>query len=136
MFTFKEEMGFHEIIDNAHCHPPSLERLNLRYKHFIQPAEHLFENSSVLDLGCHNGKFCYAAHQLNSSNIVGVDSEEKYIEIARQKVPFDNCKFIASDVEEFVSNLEQTFDIVMCLGVLYYIDPLPFLKNISKICFR
>ena len=126
---FRDEEGFHMSSNPAHCFPPSLDQLNLRYLHFISPIQECFLGSRVLDLGCHNGKFSHAAIRLGAKEVVGVDKNPAYIEEAKHKVP--QGKFY----EEDILNVDLgKFDVVLCLSVLYYVEPLPLLQKLRKIC--
>ena len=85
---------------------------------------------SFLDLGCGNGwvvrkmlkeKLCNKA--------VGIDGSINMITNA--KAFNDNCKYIVGDLEEI--ELQQKFDVIHSMEVLYYIDePADLLEKIAK----
>ena len=130
MNFFTEDLKLHIVLNNKDCHPSSIERLNFRYSHFIENISYKFKNASVLDIGCHNGEFCYAAKKLGASKVVGIDCEKEYIDYAKKNV--FGVDFICGDFFDFQS---EKFDIVLCLGVLYFYDPLKlliFCKKMTK----
>ena len=85
---------------------------------------------SFLDLGCGNGwvvrkmlkeKLCNKA--------VGIDGSINMITNA--KAFNDNCKYLIGNLEEI--ELEQKFDVIHSMEVLYYIDkPADLLEKIAK----
>ena len=94
---------------------------------------------SVLDIGSHIGTFAWAALQLGAKFVHGIDVEKRTIE--RCEILFQgegvdkvNYKFEVGDVFEFLEGIkENSFDTVLCFGVLYYMtEPYHLLKLMAR----
>ena len=85
---------------------------------------------SFLDLGCGNG--WVVRKMLNEklcNKAVGIDGSINMITNA--KAFNDNCKYLTGDLEEI--ELQQKFDVIHSMEVLYYIDkPADLLEKIAK----
>lgn len=135
---FKEAQKFHLIISNEYEYPPSLARLNSRYNCFFHPIKHKFKSAKVLDIGCHNGGWIYASYCSGATLVVGIENKEKYVNLARLNL--NNCD-VLEDVtpiihgdclEEMLKYPAGYFDIILCLGVLYFLDCKKFFHQ----CYR
>ena len=85
---------------------------------------------SFLDLGCGNGWVVRKMLQeVLCNKAVGIDGSINMITNA--KAFNDNCKYIVGDLEEI--ELQQKFDVIHSMEVLYYIDePADLLEKIAK----
>ena len=85
---------------------------------------------SFLDLGCGNGWVVRKMlTEVLCKEAVGIDGSINMITNA--KVFNDSCKYLVGDLEEI--ELEQKFDVIHSMEVLYYIDrPAELLEKISK----
>lgn len=129
---FNEQQDFHLTSTIA----SSIDRLNFRFNHFLLPIKDKFNNAKVLDLGSHNGRWTYASIKLGAKFVFGVEKDKSYIDKAREslsKLNINNYDFECCDVIDY--KFEKRYDIVLCLGLVYYIfDYLFFLKKIRTIC--
>ena len=115
------------------------EAVNVRSQILLdENIEHIKEKR-ILDLGCHFGTFSYIALQLGAESVLGVDSSVDLIKQAKEmytasSVPEDKYDFIIQDVVQYLENLsENSFDTILCFGLLYYIpDNYHFLKLLKK----
>mgnify|MGYP001389800721 CR=1 FL=1 len=98
-----------------------------------------FRNLSILDIGCFDGYYLTNLYDLNFKRMVGVEPKQKNIDKGKRIRKFLNInepkiEFINSDIENF--SINEKFDIVMCLGVMYHLpDHFKFfekIKNLSK----
>jgi len=79
-----------------------------------------FKDKNILDLFCYVGSWSIVAGTNNAKSVIGVDSSEKALELARKSAIENNvdskCTFIKSDVfsllREFV-NQKQKFDVIV-----------------------
>jgi tRNA (mo5U34)-methyltransferase len=102
--------------------------------HFLgdYPAAHwrTFENAipwdlhgrRVLDVGCNAGFFAIRMKERGAARVVGIDSDERYLEQARfaAGVLGTEIEFRQLSVYE-VGRIGERFDIVLFMGVLYHL---------------
>jgi SAM-dependent methyltransferase len=118
--------------------PYTYEAVNSRADILLSENKKHIEGKTVLDIGCHFGTFSYLCSKLNATNVVGIDSDKNLIEeavILKEYYNVSNLNFYQADVLEYLNNLEEnSFDTVICFGLLYYIpDNYAFLKLIKKV---
>jgi tRNA (mo5U34)-methyltransferase len=77
---------------------------------------------SVLDIGCNAGFYSLEMARRGAERIVGIDSENKYLEQARFAADVEgfNIEFRKLSVYE-VAQLKEQFDWVLFMGVLYHL---------------
>ncbi len=98
---------------------------------FQMPAS--ARGKSFLDVGCWEGANCVEAVRRGASPVVGVDlctSQE-----LRENVEEHDFQFLQLDVfsEKFLAL--DTYDIVLCSGVLYHVEnPISLLFRLRKVC--
>jgi SAM-dependent methyltransferase len=69
---------------------------------------------SVLDLGCADGNFSFEL-DLHTDNVIGIDSSEEVLKIAREQCP--HIEFKQGLAEHFT--LEKPVDVVVCSSLLH-----------------
>jgi tRNA (mo5U34)-methyltransferase len=77
---------------------------------------------SVLDIGCNAGFYSLEMARRGAARIVGIDSEDTYLEQARfaAEVEGFNIEFRKLSIYE-VAQLKERFDWVLFMGVLYHL---------------
>jgi 23S rRNA (cytosine1962-C5)-methyltransferase len=75
----------------------------------------IVKNKKVLDLCCYTGSFSIIAKLSGAKEVVGVDSSKQAIEIAKQNAKLNNVQinFVDAEVEEFLKNNKEKFDVVI-----------------------
>ncbi len=95
--------------------------------------QHYIKNDNprwkLLDLGCGTG-LCGELFKDWASELVGVDISSKMIDVAREKDCFD--ELIASENEEYLSHIENRFDLILAADVFIYQGDL---SKILSACF-
>jgi tRNA (mo5U34)-methyltransferase len=90
-----------------------------RFSHAI-PEE--LTGRSVLDIGCNAGFYSIEMKKRGASRVVGVDTDERYLEQARfaAQVTGQEIEFERMSVYD-VGSLGEKFDLVIFMGVLYHL---------------
>lgn len=119
--------------------PYSFECLNARVNNLLVKNLDAIKGKRVLDMASHIGTFSYAALQLGADFIQGVDTEKRTVLKCRelfeaQKVDRQRYKFEIRDAFDLLeSSPENSWDTILCLGMLYYTtEPLRLLKLMQK----
>jgi SAM-dependent methyltransferase len=119
--------------------PYSFECLNARVDNLLVNNQDAIKGKRVLDMASHIGTFSYAALQLGADFIQGVDTEKRTVVkcgelFEAQMVDRQKYKFEVRDAFELLENSpENSWDTILCLGMLYYTtEPLRLLKLMQK----
>lgn len=109
------------------------------YDRFILSMNHVrkYKLETAFDVGCGSGRYAYALAQLGVRRIVGLDFSQTMIDLAvknTSKIQGANeiFEFICCDFMEFQT--EETFDVVLAMGLFDYInDPILVLKKMKML---
>ncbi len=120
--------------------PYHYECLNGRVDTLLARNADVIKNCRVLDLASHMGTLSHAALQLGARHVHGVDTEAAMIRkgedlFSRMQVPPDSYRFEVQDVFEFLEAREpDSFDTVLCFGLLYYVmEPFRLLQLMARV---
>jgi tRNA (mo5U34)-methyltransferase len=93
-----------------------------KFRHFAHAIPMDLRGKSVLDVGCNAGFYSFEMKRRGASRVVGIDSEDMYLEQARfaAQVLGQDIEFHKLSVYE-VGSLREKFDIVIFMGVLYHL---------------
>jgi 2-polyprenyl-3-methyl-5-hydroxy-6-metoxy-1,4-benzoquinol methylase len=122
MSAFFDEFGrFYETSETG----ATSARLNKRYELIIASSRQHFSGARVLDIGCHDGRWSFAAHKAGAAHVTGIEPRGHLVRNARETFAFygiadDRYRFVESDAFEFLSKCESGFDVILCLGFLYH----------------
>jgi tRNA (mo5U34)-methyltransferase len=84
------------------------------------PAD--LHGKSVLDVGCNAGFYSLQMKQRGADRVVGIDSDEKYLEQARFAAQVSGAEIEFRKLSVYrVSELKEKFDVVLFMGVLYHL---------------
>lgn len=75
----------------------------------------IVNGKKVLDLCCYTGAFSILSALSEAKLVVGVDSSSYAIELARENAKINNVEvnFIEADIEDFLSNNDTKFDVII-----------------------
>lgn len=102
-----------------------------RRRYFFDPLVRLCGGSlrgrSVLDLGCNAGFWSLAAVEHGCDRVCGIDGRAMHVEQAElvfevKGVPASRYRFVHGDVLDFDLSSLGSFDVVLCLGLLYHVN--------------
>src|SRR5438105_7655429 len=97
------------------------------------------ETIRLLDLACHEGIYAieFARH---GANVLGVEGRQAHIEkalFAKDALSVKNVDFVQDDVRNLSKDKYGSFDVVLCLGILYHLDVpdvFTFVERIAEVC--
>jgi len=102
-------------------------RLNSRYQALIEWNNSIINDSSILDLGSHDGRWSFAAIKNGASFVLGIEARHHLI-INSQKnmqkygISLKKYSFIEGDVIEEIKKIKsESFDVIFCFGIFYHI---------------
>jgi SAM-dependent methyltransferase len=105
---------------------PSRARLNARWRAIVGWNEAAFAGRRVVDLGCHDGRWSFAALKAGAAHVIGIEARTHLLRKAEQNfghygVAADSYRFIAGDAVAALRGLEAgSVDVVLCLGFFYH----------------
>ncbi len=102
----------------------------------LHPDE--IKGKTILDLGCCIGAMGAWALKYGAAHYTGVEVQSEYSKCAEQELSKffiqESFTIINDDIINFLIKNSSTFDIIICLGVVYSLtDILAFIKNITRI---
>jgi len=113
-----------------------------RKKYILNPIIKLcggsLKGKRVLDLGCNSGFWSLSVIEEGADFVLGIDARQMFIEQANfvlevKEVDKSRYKFIAGDIFDIDFLEFGTFDIALCLGLLYHVNkPILLLEKIAK----
>jgi tRNA (mo5U34)-methyltransferase len=111
---------------------PHLQRLWTGIQRHI-PED--LSGKSVLDIGCNAGFFSVAAKRRNADYVLGIDASAGFLKQAEfvRDVLGLQIEYKNMSIYELPA-LARTFDIVLCLGVIYHCaDPFRAAENVASV---
>lgn len=105
---------------------PSRSRLNARWRAVIDWNKAVLAGRRVLDLGCHDGRWSFAALEAGACHVTGIEARPHLIRKAEQNfghygVPAGSYRLVTGDAIEALRGLKAgSADIVLCLGFFYH----------------
>lgn len=129
MMRFDEIFDLSKNLAHYNRHFSSVFISLIMYNKVIEDVENKNKNKKlkILDIGCNLGYGTFLlAKYLPQSMVIGIDKEQKYIDIAREDYKLSNLKFEVLDitnVNEVSKYLNEKFDLITCYEVIEHIKP-------------
>lgn len=90
------------------------------------------KDSRVLDLGCGFGWHCRYVIENGASSVLGIDSSEKMLEVARQQTQSSKIIYEKQRIEDYQA-VENSYDVVLSSLALHYVEDFPrMIRKIHK----
>jgi 2-polyprenyl-3-methyl-5-hydroxy-6-metoxy-1,4-benzoquinol methylase len=77
----------------------------------------------TLDLACLEGGFTFEL-AMQGAQAVGLEGRQENLdkcEAVRVKIDLSNCSFLQDDVRNLSKHKYGSFDVILCLGILYHL---------------
>jgi tRNA (mo5U34)-methyltransferase len=94
----------------------------IKWKGFASVVPEDLSGMSVLDIGCNAGFYAMEMKRRGADLVVGIDSDERYLDQARFAAQVEDLEIHFEKLSVYeVGRLEQRFDLVIFMGVLYHL---------------
>ncbi len=114
--------------------------LNSRFHALIENNKKIIENSTILDLANHDGRWSLAALKNGAKKVYGIEGKkilvEKGIEnMKKYKIPENKYNFVVGDIFKEIEKIPaKEIDIVFCFGIFYHVsNHMDLLTKIKKL---
>jgi 2-polyprenyl-3-methyl-5-hydroxy-6-metoxy-1,4-benzoquinol methylase len=117
--------------------------MDSKLRRFLQISSDItgepLEKLRVLDLACLEGQFGIE-FALHGSSVLALEGREVNLAKARfvkEAASLDNLDLVLDDVRNLSVDRYGSFDVVLCLGILYHLDTpdvMDFVEKVSKVC--
>lgn len=125
------------------CDRREVATQQLRVDHVFQSLTGIFGGADqplnglrVLDIGCNEGLFSFAAKRLGASSVLGIEPRQDKVDQARfigSALGVGGVEFRRMSIMDLSPEL-GFFDVVLLVGVLYHLDqPLEALRRVRKV---
>ena len=140
--TFSENSPFLQLDERKKrwAVPYHYEALNCRIENIIIGNLEKIKNRDILDIGSHYGTFAYSTLLYGAKKVIGIDDEKSLITRANELFQKENIEksrydfFVDDGVNFLKKQKDNSFDTILSLGILYYInDPISFLKEMHRV---
>jgi hypothetical protein len=104
----------------------SRSRLDARWRAIIFWNRSILKDRRIIDLGCHDGRWSFAALKAGASDVLGVEGRSHLVEKAFDNfrfygVPVEKYRFITGDAVEALLGMKAgSIEVMMCLGFFYH----------------
>jgi len=95
---------------------------NVKWRRFQHAMPADLTGQSVLDIGCNAGFYSIEMKQRGATRVLGIDTDERYLDQARLAAEVKQADIEFRNLSVYdVALLEEKFDIVLFMGVLYHL---------------
>jgi tRNA (mo5U34)-methyltransferase len=95
---------------------------SIKWVNFAHAIPQDLTGKTVLDIGCNAGFYSMEMKRRGASRVVGIDSEDLYLEQARFAAEINGLDIEFRKLSVYdVAQLGETFDFVIFMGVLYHL---------------
>lgn len=92
--------------------------------------------TTVIDIGCHEGYFSTAVANMGAADVLGVDIRARSLEkaaLVSDAYGLTNTRFIQGNSEDLNPTDHGVFDMCLCLGLVYHLEnPLRTIRNLAE----
>jgi O-methyltransferase len=105
---------------------PSRSRLNARWRAIIDWNKAVLADRRVVDLGCHDGRWSFAALKAGAAHVIGIEARTHLVRKAGEnfeyyEIPPGTYRLLTGDAIETLRGLKAgSVDVILCLGFFYH----------------
>ncbi len=101
------------------------ERLNRRFIALIENNVHIIQNSTILDIASHDGRWSFAAVKNGAKQVIGIEGRQELVDKATQNMMHydiepNKYRFITGDIHQEIHKIKEKIDVVLLLGFFYH----------------
>ena len=100
--------------------------LNARFHALIENNREIIENSTILDLANHDGRWSLAALKNGAKKVYGIEGKKELVQkglenMKKYGIPEDKYNFVVGDIFEEIKKIpSREIDVVFCFGIFYW----------------
>ena len=114
--------------------------LNARFHALIENNREIIENSTILDLANHDGRWSLAALKNGAKKVYGIEGKKELVQkglenMKKYEIPEDKYNLVVGDIFEEIKKIpSREIDVVFCFGIFYHVsNHMELLKEIKKL---
>ena len=114
--------------------------LNARFHALIENNKEIIENSTILDLANHDGRWSFAALKNGAKKVYGIEGKKELVQkglanMKKYEISEDKYNFIVGDIFEEIKKIPPNqIDVVFCFGIFYHVsNHMELLKEIKRL---
>ena len=114
--------------------------LNARFHALIEENKEIIENSTVLDLANHDGRWSFAALKNGAKKVYGIEGKKELVQkglsnMKKYGITEDRYNFVEGDIFEEIKKIPTNqIDVVFCFGIFYHVsNHMELLKEIKRL---
>jgi hypothetical protein len=95
-----------------------------------------FPELRVVDFGCHEGLYSIELAR-QGATVVGIEGRQVHLdkaEFVKSELGLANLDFRCDDVRNFSREVYGTFDVALCVGILYHLDFEDGMRWLKEVC--
>ena len=94
----------------------------VKWRHIETAIAPDLSGKTVLDIGCNAGFYAQELYKRGASRVVGIDTNERYLEQARFAAKVNQCDIEFRKLSVYqLEQLDEVFDLILFLGVFYHL---------------
>jgi len=91
----------------------------------IESNRKILQNSTILDIASHDGRWSFAALKSGAGQVIGIEGRQELVDKAIQNMMHydiepNKYRFITGDIHQEIHKIEERIDVVLLLGFFYH----------------